>query len=53
MKHSLTEIKNNLQEYNSRVDEGQNQINDLECKEETKTIRTIRRKKNAKTMRVG
>ena len=32
MKHSLIEIKNNLQG-NSRVDEAENQINDLEHKE--------------------
>ena len=30
MKHTLTEIKNNLQGNNSRVDEAENQINDLE-----------------------
>ena len=30
MKDSLTEIKNNLQGNNSRVDEAENQINDLE-----------------------
>ena len=33
MKDSLTEIKNNLQGNNSRVDEAKNQINDLEHKE--------------------
>ena len=33
MKDSLTEIKNNLQGNNSRVDEAENQINDLEHKE--------------------
>ena len=33
MKDSLTEIKNNLQGINSRVDEAENQINDLEHKE--------------------
>ena len=32
-KDSLIEIKNNLQENNSRVDEPENQINDLEHKE--------------------
>ena len=33
MKVTLTETKNNLQGNNSRVDEGKNQINDLEHKE--------------------
>ena len=33
MKDSLTEIKNNLQGSNSRVDETENQINYLEHKE--------------------
>ena len=32
MKDSLVEIKNNLQGNNSRVDEAENQINDLEIK---------------------
>ena len=46
-KDSLTEIKNNLQGNKSRVDEGENQINDLEHKEAKKQpIRTRRRKKN-------
>ena len=36
MKDTLTEIKNNLQGNNSRVDEAENQINDLEHKEEKK-----------------
>ena len=30
MKHSLIEIKNNLQGNNSRVDKAENEINDLE-----------------------
>ena len=34
MKDSLVEIKNNLQGNNSRVGEVENQINDLEHKEE-------------------
>ena len=34
LKDTLTEIKNNLQGNNSRVDEAKNQINDLEHKEE-------------------
>ena len=33
MKYTLIEIKNNLQGNNSRVDEAENQINDLEQKE--------------------
>ena len=33
VKDTLLEIKNNLQGNNSRVDEAENQINDLECKE--------------------
>ena len=33
MKDTLIEIKNNLQGNNSRIDEADNQINDLECKE--------------------
>ena len=33
MKDTLIEIKNNLQGNNSRVDEAENQINDLERKE--------------------
>ena len=33
MKDTLIEIKNNLQENNSRVDEAENWINDLEHKE--------------------
>ena len=48
MKHTLIEMKNNLQGNNSRVDEAKNQINDLEHKEAKKTIRTTRRKKNPK-----
>ena len=40
MKDSLIEIKNNLQGNNSRVDEAENQINDLEHKEAKKTIQS-------------
>ena len=36
MKDSLIEIKNNLQGNNSRADEAENQINDLEHKEAKK-----------------
>ena len=46
-KDTLIEIKNNLQVNNSRVDEAENQINDLQHKEvEKQPIRTTRRKKN-------
>ena len=49
MKDTLTEMKNNLQGINSRVDDAKNQINDLEHKEAKKQpIRTTRRKKNLK-----
>ena len=51
MKDSLTEIKNNLQGNNSRVDEAENQIRDLEHKE-AKTVITTRRKKGSKKMRM-
>ena len=53
MKETLIEIKNNLQGNNSRVDEAKNQINDLKHKEAKKQpIRTTRRKKNSKKMRL-
>ena len=57
MKDTLIEIKNHLQGNNSRVDEAENQINDLEHKEaKTKQnkkipIRTPRRIKNPKKQR--
>ena len=45
----LIEIKNNLQENNSKMDEAENQINDLEHKEaKNQAIRKTRRKKNPK-----
>ena len=40
MKVTLSEIKTNLQGPNSGVDEAENQINDLEHKEEKNSIRT-------------
>ena len=53
MKDSQIEIKNNLQGNNSKVDEAENQINDLEHKEAKKQpIRTTRRKKNPKKVRI-
>ena len=49
IKDMLTEIKNHLQGNNSRVDEGENQINDLEHKEQKRhPIITARRKENPK-----
>ena len=47
MKDTLIKIKNNLQGNNSRADEAENQINDLEHKEEKQPVRT-RRKKDSK-----
>ena len=49
-KDLLTKIKNNLQGINSRVDEAEKQINDLEHKDakNQKSIRTTTRKKNPK-----
>ena len=49
MKATLIEIKNNLQGNNHRVDEAENQINDLEHKE-AKT--TNLNNKNPKKMRI-
>ena len=51
MKNSLIELKNNLQGNYSRVDEANNQINDLEHKEEKQPIRITRRKKKLKKRR--
>ena len=45
MKDTLIEIKNNLQGNNSRVDEAENQINDLEHKEEKTTNQNKKKKK--------
>ena len=47
MKDTLIEIKNNLQGNNSRIDEYENQINDLEHKE-AKTTMKNNKKKNPK-----
>ena len=41
MKDSLIEMKNNLQGNNSKVDEAQNEINDLKHKEPTRTGKKI------------
>ena len=48
MKDTLTEIKNNLQENNSRVDEADNQIRDMEHKE----TKNHKKKKEYKKMRI-
>ena len=45
MKDTLIEIKNNLQGNNSRVDEAEDQINDLEYKEEKTTNQNNKKKK--------
>ena len=42
MKDTLIEIKNNLQGNNSRVDEAENQINDVEHKEAKTTNQNIK-----------
>ena len=52
MKAMLIEINNNLQRNTSRVDEAENQINDLEHKEAKKQpCRTTSRKKESNNMR--
>ena len=48
MKDTLIEIKNNLQGNNSRVDEGENEINDMECKEAKKNQSEQQEEKNFK-----
>ena len=48
-KDTLIEIKNNLQENNSRVDEAENQINDLEHKEAKNKKLEQEEKKSKKT----
>ena len=45
MKDTLIEIKNNLDGNNSRMDEADNQINDLEHKEAKKTTTQNNKKK--------
>ena len=45
MKDTLIKIKNNLQGNNSRADEAENQINDLEHKEEKKFNQNSKKKK--------
>ena len=45
MKDTLIEIKNNLQENNSRVDEAENQINDMEHRKQNTTNQKKKKKK--------
>ena len=52
MKDTLVEIKNNLQGNNSRVDESENQINDLEHKEEKKKTQTPNQSEQQKEKRM-
>ena len=47
-KDTLIGIKNNLQGNKSRVDEAENQINDLEPKEEKTTSQNKKKKKESK-----
>ena len=49
---ALIEIKNNLQENNSRVDEAENQINDLEHKEAKNNQSEQQEEKEYKKMRI-
>ena len=49
MKDTLIEIKNNLQGNNSRVDEAENQINDLEYKE----AKNNKKKRESKKKKIG
>ena len=51
MKDTLIEIKNNLQGNNSRVDETENQIDDLKHKEPKNTQSEQEEKKNPKKNR--
>ena len=48
----LIEIKNNLQGNNSRVDEAENKISNLEHKEEKTTNQISKKKKESKKMRI-
>ena len=51
-KDILIEIKNNLQGNNSRVDEAENQINDMEHKAAKTTNQNNEKKKEFKNMRI-
>ena len=52
-KGTLIEIKDNLQGHNSKVNEAENQINDLEYKEAKTTNQKTRRKNNPPKMRIA
>ena len=51
MKDTLTEKKKNLQGINSRVDEMENQISDLEYKETKVLTQQSKKKKNSPQMK--
>ena len=51
MKDTLTEIKNNLQGNNCRVDEAEIQMNDMEHKEAKNNQQNNKKKKESKKMR--
>ena len=51
MKDTPIEIANNLQGNNSRVDEAENQVNDLEQKQKT-TNQNNKKKRESKNMRI-
>ena len=51
-KDTLTEIKNNLQGNDSRMDEAENQTNDLEHKEAKLTNQNNKKKKESKKLRI-
>ena len=51
-KGTLIEIKDNLQGHNSKVDEAENQINDLEHEETKTTHQNKKKKKKLKKMRI-
>ena len=53
MKLTLSEIKKNLQGIHSGVDEAENQINDLEHKEEKKNQLEQQEEKEPKKVRIG
>ena len=52
MKNTLTEIKNDLQVINSRVDEVKNQISDLEYKEAKNNQLECQEEKRIRKMRI-
>ena len=51
-KDIISEIKNNLQGKNSRVDEAKNQINDLKYKKQETTNENNKKKKESKKKRM-